>query len=120
MDETSLARPQVRQELLLYLAELAEDDPQAIWRAERERGLSSGIDEVFHFFFDDHDFDEAAVGDVLLDRSEVAAVGAVKHALDAVLISVGDRSDGAFIRHPLWPNVTRAAQSARAQLIGPN
>ena len=57
MDEiSSLRLPHVRRELMLYLAELAADDPRATWQEERERqGLSSGIDEVFHFFFDDHD-----------------------------------------------------------------
>lgn len=101
---------------MLYLAELAADDPRAIWQEEFERGLASGIDQTFHFFFDDHDFDETAVGMVFLNRSEVEAVETLKGALDAVLKVVGDRGDHEFVQHPLWGNVTHAARAAQAEL----
>jgi predicted metal-dependent phosphoesterase TrpH len=101
---------------MLYLEELAADDPRAIWLEGREHGLSSGIDEVFHFFFDDHEFDEADIGVVLLDLSEVAAIADVKRALEAVLEEIGDQGDDEFVRHPLWPRVREAAASARTRL----
>jgi hypothetical protein len=110
---SSLAAPQLRKELGHYLGELAAEDPRTIWQQERQEGLSSGIDEVLHFFFDDHDFDEGDIGVVFLDPEEVAAVGAVKRALDAVLKVVGDKSDDDFIEHRLWVNVTAAANAAQ-------
>lgn len=112
----SLALPHVRRELLHALRELAADDPRPVWREERDRGLVSGIDEVFHFFFDDHDFDERSIGAVVFDRAEVAAVEAVKGAFEAVLQAVGDAGDDAFVEHPLWPEVTKAAASAMSLL----
>ncbi|GAA4766556.1 hypothetical protein GCM10023219_09890 [Stakelama sediminis] len=117
MDKVSpLAAPQLREELRSYLSELAADDPRAIWQQERQEGLSSGIDEVFHFFFDDHDFDKGDVGVVFFDPQEVAAVGAVKQALDAMLKVVGDKSDDDFVVHRLWVNVTTSARAAQEVL----
>ncbi len=87
-----------------------------IWRKERLDGFSSGIDETFHFFFDDHDFDESDIGRVFFDHAEVTAVEVVKAALDALLLAVGDRGDADFIQHPLWSNVTNAARAAQLQL----
>jgi hypothetical protein len=101
---------------MLRLGELAADDPRLIWREERKQGLVAGIDEVFHFVFDDHDFDEADVGLVFTNSAEVAAVVTVKRALNAVLEAVGDAGDDEFVQHPLWRDVTRAAVNAKAQL----
>ncbi|WP_110296976.1 SCO4402 family protein [Blastomonas natatoria] len=109
----SLAAPQLRKELSHYIGELAAEDPRTIWQQERQEGLSSGIDEVCYFFFDDHDFDESGIGVVFLNPEEVAAVGAVKRALDALLKVVGDKSDDDFIEHCLWVNVTAAASAAQ-------
>jgi hypothetical protein len=117
MDKSSVLRaPQLREELRLYLAELAADEPRTTWQHDREKGLSSGIDEVFHFFFDDHDFDEADIGEVFFDSSEVQAVAAVKRALNAVLEVVGDGEDEEFVQHALWRNVSHTARAARARL----
>jgi hypothetical protein len=91
-------------------------DPRVVWRAERERGFVAGIDEVFHFFFDDHDFDDQAVGVVLCDRAEVVAVEKVLRTLDAILKAVGNAGEDDFVEHPLWPEVRSAAVSALKQL----
>jgi len=112
----SLALPRVRSELLLYLQELEADDPRRKWQEERQQGLVSGIDQVFHFFFDDHPFDEADIGVVFFNQDELTAVEAVKRALDAVLKAIGDAGDDEFVEHPLWQDVTRAATIARSQL----
>lgn len=101
---------------MLYLQELAADDPRRLWQKERQQGLVSGIDQVFHFFFDDHPLDEADIGLVFSNQDELAAVETVKRALDAVLEVVGDGSDDQFVEHPRWQDVTRAAASARSQL----
>ena len=112
----SLSLPHVRREREHHLNELQAADPRQIWEQERQEGLVSVIDQVFHFFFDDHDFDEADIGAVFVNRDELAAIERIKQALDAVLDAVGDVGDDEFVRHPLWHNVTRAAVSASRQL----
>ena len=74
---------------MLYLAELKRPDPRVVWNRETQRLLISGIDQVFHFFFDDNDFDESALGVTLLNHSEVASVQDLKTALRSILDSVG-------------------------------
>jgi hypothetical protein len=113
---SDLAWPELRRELLHYLSELCADDPRLVWQEECRRGLASGIDEVFHFFFDDHDFDESEIGLVLLDQAEVAVMEAVKSALDDVLAVVGDVGDDLFVQDPLWPAVRVAANDAHRLL----
>ena len=75
------------------------------------------MNEVFHFFFDDHDFDNSAVGLSLYDVNEVELVGAVKQALNAVLDHVGDADDEPFVSHPLWHQVRQAAVTAATQMV---
>jgi hypothetical protein len=112
----SLSMPFRRDELILYLRELAVPDPRPLWRQERAEGLISDIDQVFHFFFDDNDFGESAIGVTLLDGREVAEVESVKARLEAILSDVGDASDDVFVEHQLWPRVTAAASIALRQL----
>lgn len=115
-EPAKLSMPYRRGELLLYLKELARADPRPVWSAERERGLVSGIDQVFHFFFDDNDFGRPAIGVTLLNETEVAAVQKVKAALEEILESVGDEGDDVFAEHPIWPQVSAAASQALRQL----
>jgi hypothetical protein len=117
-DPAKLSMPYRREELILYLKELGTSDPRPVWREERERGLISGIDQVFHFFFDDNDFGETAIGVTLLNHSEVAAIQNVKDPLEAILGSVGDAGDNVFAEHPFWPQVAAAASKA-FRLLGP-
>jgi hypothetical protein len=74
------------------------------------------IDQVFHFFFDDHDFDGSDVGVTLLNQEEVQAVQSVKIALEVLLVAVGDAGGDDFVEHPLWPVVRRAAAEAHSRL----
>lgn len=115
-DAENLSMPYRRGELILYLEELQSADPRPLWRAEEERGLISGVDQVFHFFFDDNDFDEGAIGATLLNEAEVEAIKSVKAKLDAILNIVGDKGDDVFVEHPLWPEVSAAASNARMRL----
>jgi hypothetical protein len=114
--QSALSQPHVRHELQARLVELQADDPRPLWRAELEHGLASGIDEVFHFFFDDHDFDETDVGVTLFDQDEVRAIGALKAALNIVLQDLGDAGDDKFALHPLWREVRQAAVAANREL----
>ena len=109
-------QPHVRKELTSYLSELETNDPRVLWKNERQRGLVSGIDQVFHFFFDDHDFDNSAVGYSLFDQGEVALIEAVKLRLETILDVVGDADDDDFVSHPLWAEVRLAAAVASSRL----
>lgn len=110
----SLADPEKREELILYLRELAAEDPEALWRNERDQGLVSDIDQIFHFFFDDNDFDESAIGQSLLDVEEVKTIMEVKVLLDAMLVDLPKGANTAFVSHSLWPRLRIEAQEALA------
>ncbi|KTE25454.1 MULTISPECIES: hypothetical protein [unclassified Sphingopyxis] len=111
---SSLANPEKREELILYLKELAAEDPEELWRNAREQGLVSDIDQIFHFFFDDNDFDEGAVGYSLLDVNEAKVIGEVKALLDAMLMDLPNGNDVAFVSHHLWPRLRAMAQEAQS------
>lgn len=108
-----LSYPWQRAELLLYLEELAAPDPRRQWAADSRAGYVCGIDQVIHFFFDDHDFDEGDVGVSLLDQAEVALVQAVKHQLDRIIQQLPNGGDDEYVAHRDWPAVTAAAVAAR-------
>ena len=118
ISEATLSQPQVRCDLLAYLSEISAADPRPIWLAARKCGIASGIDEVFHFFFDDNDFDESAVGVALCSQAEVQLISEVKRALEAVLDAVGDVGDEAYVSHPIWPSVRHAARIAETGMVG--
>lgn len=111
-----LSRPWTRTELILRLEELATADPRPVWTEEIRNGLASGVDEVIHFFFDDHDLDERALGEVLVDEGEVAAMRVLLAALDHLVRRLPRGDDDDYVRHPDWPAVTMAARTALARL----
>jgi hypothetical protein len=110
----SLANPDKRNELILYLKELATEDPKELWRKECDQGLVSDIDQIFHFFFDDNDFDEGAIGYSLLDVNEAKIIGEVKALLDAMLLDLPKGDDAAFVSHHLWLRLRAKAQEAQS------
>jgi len=111
---TSFANSEKRAQIVLYLKELAAEDPKEVWRKERERGLVSGIDQIFHFFFDDNDFDETAIGESLLDGEEVTTINEVKALLNEMLVDLPNGDDAAFFSHHLWPRLRAKAQEAQS------
>lgn len=74
----------------------------------------SDIDQIFHFFFDDNDFDEGAIGESLLDAEEAKAIDEVKALLDAMLVDLPKGDDAAFVSHHLWPRLRTKAQAAQS------
>ncbi|AZS20487.1 hypothetical protein CSW63_07370 [Caulobacter sp. FWC26] len=107
-----LRYPWIRAELIAYLEEIATPDPRPIWRAEAQQGLISDVDQVMHFFFDDHDFDEKAVGVYLFDTAEVALVQSVKYALDRLVQKLPHGGNDEYVTDPLWKAVTASASAA--------
>jgi hypothetical protein len=111
----TLAWPWVRRELLINLEDLSVPDPRERWQKERAEGLASGIGEVIHFFFDDHDF-EQELGLSLFDGSELEAIIELKNALDAISKELPKPDDDAYVNHRLWVEVTRHSDSALKSL----
>ncbi|MBL0965974.1 hypothetical protein [Blastomonas sp. UPD001] len=107
-----LQLPQIRRDLMLFLSELAAEDPRPIWKEPSAQGRASGTDELFHFFFDDCDFEERMFGTCFFDTSGLAAVRSIMDALGAILEDIGDQGDSQFVHHPLWSSVRQAARDA--------
>lgn len=113
---SGLRFPWVRTELLAYIEELATPDPPKVWQAARDQGRISSVDEVIHFFFDDHEFDVTAVGAFLLDQDEMALVQSVCQLLDLIVQNLPHGGDDAYFRHALWPTLREAAIAAHEAL----
>ncbi len=110
----SLSNLEKRKELILYLEELAAEEPEDHWRKERDQGLSSDIDQIFHFFFDDNDFGEGAIGESLLDLEEAKGIHEVKTLLDAMLVDLPQGDDAVFVSHHLWPRLRAKAREVQS------
>lgn len=88
-----------------------------------------GLTEAVHWLIDDTGWDhyyetgheifnpDRAIGDILRDRNEVAAISAVLAPLLDVLGDLGPlRPDTEYLDHQRWPEVAAAARSACASL----
>jgi hypothetical protein len=104
----------VRAELLLDLAELADPRATAKWLAPDPNGPIIGMKQTMHFFFDDHDFDNGAIGWSLFDDREVRAIDSLKVAIESVFLSDRGGDDAAYLSSPLWQAVVHAAREAHA------
>jgi hypothetical protein len=113
----TLRNAHTRSELLFNLQELADREYQQQSWIDRsiDTHLIVGIDQIFHFFFDDTDLAENAlseIGFILFDEREAGAVRNVTLLLARMLTELGDADDAAFLRHGLWPNLLQEAQKA--------
>lgn len=115
----TLKYPGIRGELLQVLDELTLDDPISQWSGQRSQGWCVGFDEVVHFLFDDHDFDERDIGFSLLDGSEVQAFGALKTALGLICDDLPEGNDEQSVSHPSGPQIRKLAAAA-AQVLRSN
>ncbi len=119
---SELKYPWIRAELFAYLDELADPGQTAKWRAP-DGVTMCGSDFVFHFFFDDHDFDEGDIGWMLLGQAEADIIAQLKQALSVVYdeakaswqgAKLAPHEEDAFLLdHVLWENVVNAAAAAR-------
>ena len=112
MTETGLTHPGIRSDLVTLLDELAHPDPRPLWAAQTAEGFICDLDQVFPFFFDDHDLDDSDIGRVLLDAIEVEAIAGLKAALEALLALLPKGADDQYVEHVRWPEVTRSARHA--------
>ena len=104
-----LKYPWLRSELLETLAELTIDDPLKLWGDQTRQGMCVGFDEVIHFLFDDHDFDEGDVGFSLLSNGEAQAIRNLKSALGQICDDLPKGNDEQSVSHPIWPEVQKLA-----------
>jgi hypothetical protein len=109
----ALGQPHVRWELLAELRELSDPFETSRWLKPDAGGPIIGFDQTVHFFFDDHEFDQSAIGQSLFDQIEVDTVLAVVMAVDRVAGSRSTQiSSQEALNHPAWPDVEQAAQRA--------
>lgn len=114
-----LRYPNMREELISYLAELADPDLQKCWLSELAAadGIpASQFDYAVHFLFDDTDLasdPEGCIGWYLYDKGEAVVVSKVTDALDVLFEVHGTNlPDGEYINAPEWPRVMEAAAKA--------
>lgn len=115
---SELRYPWIRAELIEYLREISVADPRPIWKAEAAQGLISGVDQLIHFLFDDHELDGSDIGLFLFDQTEVASMQKVKAALNPIIDALPYGGDDDYVSHALWPAVAEAAKAALLALAG--
>lgn len=107
--------PARRTELIAILRELADPALQKrLWVERADFPNVSGIDQVFHFFFDDTDLARdplSEVGTFLKNENEAECIKLLCNALDAMLVRLGDVSSEAFLNDPSWSSVVGLAKS---------
>lgn len=111
-----LKYPWIRKELLENLADLTIDDPLQLWAVQTRQGMCVGFDEVIHFFFDDHDFDEGDVGFSLFSNGEAQAIHTLKSALSQICDDLPEGNNEQSVSHPIWPEVQKLAGIAASLL----
>ncbi|GLQ97269.1 SCO4402 family protein [Dyella mobilis] len=113
-----------REEMIGLLEELSDRSTQErLWIRLESYPLSSGIDDVFHFFFDDTDLAQdvnSEIGHILSNASEAVAIRNLCNALDNLCQDLGDVGSGAYISHPDWPSLVHLAQAALIVLQKPS
>src|SRR5690349_10212215 len=104
-----ISLPAKRAELLQLLAELSDKDAQnRLWISHEDFPNSSGIDEVFHFLFDDTDLGQdphSEIGRILRNRSEADLLQELSLALDTMLDRLGDQRSEVYMSDPEWASI---------------
>lgn len=112
----SVAQPKRRQELIAYIEELADPElQQRFWIRHEDAPTSSGIDEVFHFFFDDTEIGESPfeqIGICLCDTEEAAEVKGITDVLESMLRRLGNAQSQRYLSDPMWKEVLARASAA--------
>ena len=118
-NESFLQYPNMRQELLDYLHDLVDRSHQERhWVAGEapKGGAIECFDSVIHFLFDDLNLEnrpKSAIGSLLYDEEELAAVSQVITAINAVLDDIGlEGRDEEYVRSRHWPRVVSRAAAA--------
>jgi hypothetical protein len=116
----SITQPRRREELIAFLEELADPETQErFWIRHEDVPMSSGIDEVFHFFFDDTDIGGNPFGQIgicLRSTEEAVRVKRVTDLLKSMLDRLGDVGSREYMSDPMWPELVARALTALSGL----
>jgi hypothetical protein len=80
-----------------------------------DAGLATGIDQIFHFFFDDTNLSsdiDSCVGDFLLNSQEVAVIQPLLDLLNDMFREIGDSGSEQHLRHRSWSKLVEQATIA--------
>ena len=112
----SITLPGRRKELIAFIEELADPGIQErFWIRYEDAPMSSDIDEVFHFFFDDTDIGESPfeqIGICLHNAEEAALVKGITDLLESMLSRLGDVESQKYMADPMWSEVVARASAA--------
>jgi len=115
-----LEQPNKRLELVSLLSELADKEAQErLWIRHEDYPNSSGIDEIFHFIFDDTDIGDepkSLIGIVFLNEQEAYELETLSALLSRMLNRLGNMSSEYYMRDDEWPLVMSQAMSALQRL----
>ncbi|HEY4366768.1 MAG TPA: hypothetical protein VGN07_05995 [Steroidobacteraceae bacterium] len=119
-DSPGVSLPSRREELRHLLAELSDEEVQyRLWVLHEDYPNYSGIDDVFHFIFDDTDLGEDAyseIGRILRNRLEADRLQELSLVLEKMLGRLGDQDSDIFMRDTEWASVVALARSALAEM----
>lgn len=98
-----------RNELKEILKELSSKELQdEFWINGKDYPNASGIDEVFHFFFDDTDLSvdsKSEIGRILIDSNEASMISELCLVLDEICDRLGDVDSQSYINDYRWEEV---------------
>ncbi|WP_258312248.1 SCO4402 family protein [Streptomyces araujoniae] len=100
------------------LQSLGDEEYQSrVWIAKDfpKGGASDDLSLVIHILYDDFrvlEDPEAALGEVLRNRREVAAMRRLADLMDPLIEELGDAPDETYLAAPSWGLVVRAARAA--------
>lgn len=114
--DVEVTMPWKRAELIVLLRELCDREKQfRLWIMHEDFPSTSGIDEIFHFFFDDNDLGNdpnSEVGRILKNTNEVNVISRVSSALNELEQRLGDADSCAFMSDAAWPSMIILASEA--------
>lgn len=107
--------------MILFLQELSDKDKQVgLWVNHEDYPSASGIDEVFHFFFDDNDLGDdpfSEVGRILKSQAEAEAIRLLASALCDICQRLGDAGSDVFMSDRAWPSLMDLAKASLRLLL---
>ena len=105
-----------RREMISLLREMCSPDLQRhLWIEKKDYPNASGIDEVFHFLFDDTNLGsdpESEVGNFLESTEEASRIALICRGLEVMLNRLGNVDSEAYLDDPQWASIAKLAESA--------
>ena len=103
-----------RTSLILFLEELSSRHEQVrLWLNQDDFPNIYGIDEVYHFFFDDTDLGDdpfSEIGNILANSYEAEHIQKLCKKLIEILDRLGDANSDVFMNDHQWQCVMSIAQ----------